>query len=295
MLKRLASKYWPMVLLLILTGAVLCMSRYAESHKADSQQGSPGIPASPNDASKSAENAEKAKHPPNWIETFTWPEGVTTWALLLTLFVIAWQSTETRAAAQATQASADGVEKQSLLMKRQADAMEAQNKIAQDRERARLVIRGPDIPEIFPPHNLLPDLLTIVIRIFIANEGATKAFNTKAYGMLRIVDSLDGAPYLPGYQQSIPSTIDSTRGEDFIKVTVTGMGSSTNDWVAINQATANNIIGGIEFLQISGVVIYDDLLERIMKRRSASSGGPMAVTSEESGWINPIGFRSYDR
>ena len=95
-----------MILLLVLIVAVLCMSRYAENcktnNKNNAQTGSPETPISPNDASKCAKNTDKPKHPPSWIETFTWPEGVTAWALLLTLLVLAWQSTETRAAAQAS-------------------------------------------------------------------------------------------------------------------------------------------------------------------------------------------------
>lgn len=100
-----------MILLLTLIVAVLCMSRYAESHKTDHQDNTqasrPETPISKNDASKGTKNTDKPQHPPSWIETFTWPDGVTAWALLLTLLVIAWQSAETRAAAIATEASVE--------------------------------------------------------------------------------------------------------------------------------------------------------------------------------------------
>lgn len=72
MLKRLALKYLVLVLLVILIGAVFCMSQYR-------------------------------------INTFTWPEGAATWALFLTLLVIAWQSTETRDAAKAALLNAEAV------------------------------------------------------------------------------------------------------------------------------------------------------------------------------------------
>lgn len=102
MLKRWASKYWPMVVLLILIGAILGMSRYAEHRKGENpqnaQSSSPQAPVSPRDAGKSTENTDKAKHRPDFIDTFTWPEGATVWALFLTLIVIAWQSAETRTA-----------------------------------------------------------------------------------------------------------------------------------------------------------------------------------------------------
>lgn len=78
MLKRLASKYWPVAMLFACIVAVLCMSRYV------------GIP----------------EHPPSWFETLAWPNGVTAWALIFTLLAIAWQSAETRAAARSAEESA---------------------------------------------------------------------------------------------------------------------------------------------------------------------------------------------
>jgi hypothetical protein len=106
MLKRLALKYWPMVLLAILIAAVLGMSRYAEKRKTENSNNSytsspkPSIP--PSDASQGTQNANKPEHYPSWVDTFTWPDGATVWALFLTLLVIAWQSTETRDAAKAS-------------------------------------------------------------------------------------------------------------------------------------------------------------------------------------------------
>ena len=72
MLKRLGSKYLPMILLVLSIVAILCLSRYAGGGMA------------------------------SWVETFAWPNGVTVCALLLTLVVIAWQSTEARDAAKAS-------------------------------------------------------------------------------------------------------------------------------------------------------------------------------------------------
>lgn len=44
---------------------------------------------------------------PWWAVLYTWPEGFTTWAIIGTGFVIAWQSSETRKAAKATEAQAE--------------------------------------------------------------------------------------------------------------------------------------------------------------------------------------------
>jgi hypothetical protein len=43
---------------------------------------------------------------PWWFELFRWPEGITTWAIIATGFVIAWQAYETRKATEAAEASA---------------------------------------------------------------------------------------------------------------------------------------------------------------------------------------------
>ena len=111
MLKKLASKYWPLVLLIVLIGTILGISRSAENRKAENQNNaqssSPQAAIAPNDASKSLQNTNKPHHHPDWIDTFTWPDGATVWALLLTLMVIAWQSTETRDAAKATAKGAE--------------------------------------------------------------------------------------------------------------------------------------------------------------------------------------------
>jgi hypothetical protein len=100
-----------MILLIILISAVLCMSRYAEDRKAEHQENaqgsSPNLVISPNGNGQSAQNANKPHQHPSWIDTFAWPEGATAWALFLTLLVIAWQSTETRAAASAADRQAD--------------------------------------------------------------------------------------------------------------------------------------------------------------------------------------------
>lgn len=51
------------------------------------------------DCDKGAENA--AGHLPRWYRIFGWPEGITTWAILLTLLALAEQTSQTKVAAQA--------------------------------------------------------------------------------------------------------------------------------------------------------------------------------------------------
>ena len=54
-----------------------------------------------------AKEAQSRKdYAPWWYVLVTWPEGITTWAIIATGCVIAWQSNETRRAAKATQEQA---------------------------------------------------------------------------------------------------------------------------------------------------------------------------------------------
>ena len=123
-------KYWPVVLLVALIGAVLYMSRYAENCKAEHQEhaqgSSPNAVISPNSNGQGAQNTNEAHQCPSWIDTFAWPEGVTAWSLLLTLLVIAWQSTETREAAQTTRDSVSQMQRQADLTERQIELLESE-------------------------------------------------------------------------------------------------------------------------------------------------------------------------
>jgi hypothetical protein len=265
MKKRLLCAGWWLLGVALFVGAIVFVTygehNAAEKYKAGCEEQFARTSASP--SKKDPSGTEECKDPkdylPWWYILLSWPEGIAGWIVIGTGFAIVWQGWETRRAADATKGSVGAIEGQSALMKRQADAMEKQNKIAQDRERAILVVRGPDTPDMYPPMHILPNLITVVVRIFVANEGSSKAFNVRACGMLRIAPNLQGVHYQQGFEQEIPSIISPTVGEDFIRVTVTGMGPRTTDWVAINEATANNVRSGVEFLQISGAIVYDDL------------------------------------
>ncbi len=73
---------------------------------------------------------------PFWLhfffQLFTWPEGVTAWAILLTLFAIAEQTQQTRKAAEAASISAEASNAQIQVMQTQAGHMERQSKILED-------------------------------------------------------------------------------------------------------------------------------------------------------------------
>ncbi|HZP04586.1 MAG TPA: hypothetical protein VFB43_06770 [Terracidiphilus sp.] len=169
MLKRLALKYWPIAMLSILIIAVLCMSRYAENRKAERQnnaQGSsPSTVISPNGNGQGTQNANEPHQYPRWIDTFAWPDGVTAWALLLTLIIIGWRSIETRDAAEAANR---GLE------------------ISKTKERAKLLLK---IEPINPQIGAVPQ-----VQMRITNVGESSAIMGMAIAGLHLLDSenLDG-------------------------------------------------------------------------------------------------------
>jgi hypothetical protein len=191
MLKRLALKYWPMVLLVTLIGAVLYMSRYAENRKAEHQEnaqvGGPNAVIPPNGNGQSTQNANKPHQYPNWIDTFTWPEGATTWALFLTLIVIAWQSTETRDAAKAALLQVGFMERQTKILedsvaaaKDSAKAAKDQIQLVMEKERARVEVAPLDFDavELTEPNKIM---------IEFTNIGPTSAFNVRVEAGARVI------------------------------------------------------------------------------------------------------------
>jgi hypothetical protein len=105
MWKAIAMKYFPIAILFVLVVAILCVSRYAETRKNNHQENGSHVNAiatTADHSDKGAKQADESEDSPGWIDTFAWPNGVTAWALLLTLLVVAWQSTETRDAAKST-------------------------------------------------------------------------------------------------------------------------------------------------------------------------------------------------
>ena len=179
MLKRLALKYWPLALLFVLIVTVLCMSRYAENRKAENQEYaqscSPKAPISPPDADKGTKPTNKPKYSPSWVDTFAWPEGVTAWALFLTLLVIAWQSVETHAAAEATAAGVESAKQQAGLIREQMDTQI-------HRERARLNL---EVQPIKIEDSRFDDGLNLISCIELTNTGHSNAFIK--FGAVRFV------------------------------------------------------------------------------------------------------------
>jgi hypothetical protein len=170
MMKAVAMKYLPIAILFVLVVAILCMSRYAENRKENHQNNAnhinPAATVAPDKTANGARPADQSEDSPSWIDTFAWPDGVTAWALFLTLFIIAWQSVETHAAADATKASVEAAKGQAALIREQVDTQI-------ERERARLNLEAQPI-EI--PEGGFDDSVELTTCIEITNVGHSNAF-----------------------------------------------------------------------------------------------------------------------
>lgn len=200
---------------------------------------------------------------PWWAILHTWPEGMTVWAIIGTGFIIAWQSHETRKAAKATEASAEGVGQQSGLIKRQADAMDDQNRSAKDRERARLIIRQLETPEIYPRGSAINGDRALKVRVIVENLGGSRAFNVRAWAMMNIVSHPRGDHYDVGNQQVFPSIIDADLQKHLLNVA--GLGrefegiATVSDYLAVPEELAQRIRNGEVFIVASGMLVYEDI------------------------------------
>lgn len=317
------KKYWPLLFIALVIAAVVGVSHYAEKsheHCEESAKQAKAAAVAKGDDGKSSDNTEDACKPPVWARYFTWPESVGALAVILTLFVIAWQSIETAKAANATQESAILIKRQADLMegqakdardssanasqvaqgtldelRRQAAAMESQAQqmvnqtlsiqssvaaaqqsadaanaqivIMKNRERARLAVRRCDRPEISAPSALLDGGRWVVIHISLANDGPTKAFNVEAYGELLIAHDLKGMPHEAGFRQEVRRTIgDTDKPIMRPKVCMTAMGVfakeeglTAADGVAIDETTFQQLHNEERFLQINGLIRYQDI------------------------------------
>jgi hypothetical protein len=252
MLKAFVLRYWPLAVLCVFVIAILAMSRYAEdrknSNKDGAHQSSPAASISPDDAGKTGKDTDEPKHPPSWIDTFAWPEGATVWALFLTLFVIAWQSAETREAAKAAQLSAE------------ATAEQSKNMMAQ--ERARLWIK-------FPPDDpsdqgmIIQDVdgaqsVPLKIILNIINDGESKAFNVAASGYVRMEDMQAGQIW-PSYgdKLKIPKVIRKATLKKPVKISLSQFEFMTDRMVPKDDW--NDVKEGKRPLHIVGTISYDDV------------------------------------
>jgi len=233
-----------------------------------------------------------------WHKLITWPEGITAWALILTLGAITWQACLMRIHASHLDKLASAVDYSSKVMDRQAgDARDfatqtfailkeqadtalisakaatesakaalQQIQLMKDKERARLIVHISDGPEIGPPEAILQSSHRMVsAHIFITNEGPTKAVNVEASGALILVRDLEGGPQEVGFRQEIPRIIGNTdAGPILLEVASFGldakeMGTTTSRGTAFSREAIQNVHERTWHFQASGSIVYQDV------------------------------------
>jgi hypothetical protein len=170
---------------------------------------------------------------------------------------------------QATEAQVSGVEATGIALataqaaQKSADAANAQIQFMKDKERARLVIRRLDIPEIYPPESILEGRRPLKVRVSVENLGASRAFNVRAYGMFNILSNPNGGPHEVGFLQDFPPIVDY--GKDVHPLSLGGFGrefedfASTGDFISITDEMAQQLRNGKIFIQASGLLVYEDV------------------------------------
>jgi hypothetical protein len=204
---------------------------------------------------------------PLWYGFFSWPDGVTAWAIILTLLAIAEQTKQTKKAAEAALASATAANAQIQVMQSQAGQMEAQTKILGDsvaaaregsdaarraveitilKERAmiRIEVAGLEVKLL----GKQSWVASVVVRIF--NFGATKAFPIDSHAVLAISSSNE--KYVAKYSHPL---ID----EAIIAPTELPMEKTVVTTTDINLDTIGTINSEQRFAHLYGSIGYSDV------------------------------------
>jgi hypothetical protein len=254
------KRYWPLLAIALILAAVIGMSQYADSAKhcyEESTRQAKAAAVTKSDDGKANNNAAESYKPPIWAKYVTWPEGVGAWAVILTLFVIAWQSVETRAAAQATQASAV------------AALLNAQAVI--NAERAWLTVTVADefapLPELDPNHyeNERLQMKRVfaeqeeggrTYRISFQNRGRTPAKIVGGDSCHRFIDLPDNLPVPVNYSCPIflPDPTFIVNGDSF-RIHP----GFKPDFILERDRKRVNVGFSAEFLIFYGRIIYEDV------------------------------------
>jgi len=116
-----------------------------------------------------------ARNLPLRYHLFAWPEGITVWAILLTLFAIAEQTNQTRRAADAGAETANAAYGSLTYAEAQLDLM-------REKERARLELNVH--PTDLDVEVAGDDLVHLIATVSVRNIGASKAFIGRTSGTL---------------------------------------------------------------------------------------------------------------
>lgn len=142
--------------------------KYTHDSPSPAAKGGSAAVAPGNKVKPPSDGEEAQGYSPRWemvviYRVFGWPEGVTVWALFLTLITIAEQTSQTRKAAIATEDSVGAIKRQTDLMKEQSDFMV-------EKERAKLRIELGEFQPVKDEHE------TYWVKGHVSIYGSTEAF-----------------------------------------------------------------------------------------------------------------------
>ena len=232
------KKYLGISLLLLMLSILVSVKHQEYADESASNGGEQSLAVSSANTPTAKDNSQKPKENlhPRWDQAYIiigWPNGITVWALLLTMAVIAEQTMETRKAAEASL--------------RQIGTMK-------DQERARLTVLVPEDLDFASPTRLVfkgHRQFWMGIEIPVANDGRSKAFNVKAWGRMTIEKTTEGVTLLnSGNALEVPKVIRECSPESPIKIRLTQW-LLEDDESAIQNASA--------FLFVYGEIVYEDV------------------------------------
>ena len=190
----------------------------------------------PNTQGNQAQEADKnpKQTTPFWFRFFNWPEGVTAWAILLTLFAIAEQTQQTRKAAEAGLKSA------------KAALLSAQALINSERPWILITTR--------PRVHSLPGF-----DVFAENKGRTTAALIAKYWNAVIVEDIEQLPFKPEWEscKNYPDPIILIPGDSFLVHTIA---KPTIAFAGRSLETYQKVEDGSLEAYVFGCVAYRDLL-----------------------------------
>jgi hypothetical protein len=175
--------------------------------------GNSAVPSEANEDHPQENVGDTKRHTPGWYSFFRWPNGTTTWAIILTLLAIAEQTSQTAKAAKATQDSVGHMERQVGIMEgqliqagKQTDAAEKAAEAAKASIKTLKEIERTWLVEKLPPQDHVPRRRehpfggVWVIPVTITNIGKRPALIRMVQGRFHAPE--DPLPDIPKYRQA---------------------------------------------------------------------------------------------
>lgn len=160
----------------------------------------------------------------------------------------------------------DGSETARVTAKAATDSAKAastQIKIGKETERAKLVIRYLDAPEISAPERIMEGKRGLWVRGWVENLGRSKAFSVRACGLIDIVSDPAGGAHEIGFLQDFPQIVSDEPRK--YKLNLSGFGrefegvATVSDRMWISDKMAEQIRNGDIFVKATGLLSYEDI------------------------------------